>query len=124
MRGRTQAWAWICQSERMQNLAERKGTRQAVAVIGASVVLLVVTTVLLVPHEGWGVCSGTELDGSFTLGSLIGFGVQLGSCSTAWTSLVGIPTGYVLWGGVQLVVIAAALAVQASLLSRGGRRIR
>lgn len=118
MRARTQAWAWICQSERMQNLGERKGIRQAVAVIGASVVLLVVTTVLLVPHEGWGVCSGSKSDASFDLGSLIGFGVQLGSCSTAWTSPVGIPTGYVLWGGVQLVIIAAALAVQVSLLSR------
>lgn len=120
MRGRSQAWAWIRQSERMQNLGERKGIRQAVAVIGASVVLLVVTTVLLVPHSWTSICmlSGSESDGSFDLGSLIGFGVQLGSCSTAWTSLVGIPTGYVLWGGVQLVIIAAALAVQASLLSR------
>ncbi len=102
----------------MQNLGERTGARQAAAVVAAAMLLLVVTTVLLVPHEGWGVCSGSELDGSFDLGSLIGFGVQLGSCSTAWTSPVGIPTGYVLWGGAQLVIIAAALAVQASLLSR------
>lgn len=110
----------------MQNLRERTGARQAATVIGASVVLLVVATVLLVPYSWTSICmsSGSEPDAVFDLGSLIGFGVQLGSCSTAWTSLVGIPTGYVLWGGVQLVIIAAAGAAQASLLSRGGERIR
>lgn len=109
----------------MQNFGERASSRQAAAVIGAAVALLVVTTVLLVPHEGWGMCmfSGSEPDGGFDLGWFVGFGVQLGGCSTAWTSLVGIPTGYVLWAGVQILVIAAAVLAQALLLGREAKRI-
>ena len=104
----------------MQNSGERTSVRQAAVVIGAAVALLVVTTVLLVPHEGMGMCmfSGSEPEGGFDLGWFVGFGVQLGDCSTAWTSLVGIPTGYVLWAGMQILVIAAAVLAQALLLGR------